>query len=266
MRFWFTNTLYCLIFVAMLSYITTKGAIASGYNWQWHEALPYFFTIDAHGSITGFGPLITKGLTATLRISFIALLATFTLGLVVAALRIVGGPIAKTVCLVYINTFRNTPLMVQLILMYLLVPTEWNVSAEWVAIITLTLFEGAYMAEIFRAGILSIPVGQWEAALSLGLPYRTCWTRIILPQALRTALPATLNQSVSLIKDSSLVSIIAVSELSQLTNLAVSDSFLSFEIWLPVAGIYLTLALALTALARWLNTRLTLGTLANTPY
>ncbi len=239
----------CALIIGLIVALAAHGAVSSGYNWQWSRVWPYFLRVTPTG--LQLGTLITEGLACTLRISAQALVLAVFAGLVATVLRLTGGPVSRSTSIAYIQLVRNTPLMVQLLALYAVIPAAWNVSAETVAILALGFFEGAYMAENFRSGILAVPVGQWEAAQSLGLPLHVCWARIILPQALRHCLPPQVSQCVSLLKDSSLAGLIAVGELSQKSGLLVSDTLLSFEVWLPVALIYLALALALAALAEY---------------
>ena len=257
MRRWITDALLCTFALCLLVAVTVRGAVHSGYDWQWERVIPYFLVVSTDGF--SLGPLIASGLLCTFRISVHGLLLALALGLAAAMLRLAGGPFSRAVSLAYVQCFRNTPLMVQILALYALMPASWGISAEGVAVIALGLFEGAYMAEIFRAGILAVPKGQWEAALSLGLPPGMVWRHVAMPQALRQVLPPLVSQSVSLIKDSSLASVIAVSELAQQSGRGVSDTFLAFEVWLPVAGIYLLLALLLSALAACLEGRLSRG-------
>ncbi len=241
-------------FLGFLIYAALAGAASSGYNWQWERVWPYFMEHDASGRHLGI--LLREGLAGTLRISFLALCLSLSAGLLAAVAVLAGGIVARSLSFGYVQLVRNTPLMVQLVAVYTLVPPAWGLSAFSTAVLVLGLFEGAYMAEIFRAGITGVPKEQWEAARSLGLPAHTTWLRIILPQALRRSLPPLVSQCVSLVKDSSLAGIIAVAELAQQSGLVVSETFLSFEVWLPTAGIYLTLALGLSGLAALLHKRL----------
>ncbi len=249
-RYW----AFCLLCLGLLAAAAVHGAMSSGYNWQWDRAWPYFLECGPAGCRPGV--LLRQGLMGTIRISVLALGIALSAGLFAAVARLAGGGAARTAALGYVELVRNTPLMVQLVAVYALVPPSWGLSAEGTAVLVLGLFEGAYMAEIFRAGIIDVPRGQWEAARSLGLSALTTWVRVILPQALRRSLPPLVSQCVSLVKDSSLAGLIAVPELAQRSALAVSDTFLSFEIWLPTAGIYLCLALALSSLAALLQARL----------
>jgi polar amino acid transport system permease protein len=123
------------------------------------------------------------------------------------------------------------------------------------AILALSLFEGAYASEIFRAGIQSIGRGQWEACYSLGLSRAQTYRRVILPQALRRVLPPLTSQAVSLIKDSALVSTIAVYDLTMEGRTIIAETFLTFEIWFVVAAIYLALTLSLSTVAHALERR-----------
>lgn len=243
--------------LGLLVYAAVTGAASSGYNWQWDRVLPYFWECSAETCRPGV--ILREGLVGTLRISGMALCISLCAGSMVAMIGPMGGGLTRTVCFCYIQLVRNTPLVVQLVAVYALMPPSWGLSAEGTAVLVLGLFEGAYMAEIFRAGIAAVPKGQWEAARSLGLPDHICRLRIILPQALRHSLPPLVSQCVSLIKDSALVGVIAVTELSQRSGLVVSETFLSFETWLPTAGIYLILALGLSALAALLHKRLSRG-------
>ena len=126
---------------------------------------------------------------------------------------------------------------------YFVVAPTLGIGAEASASLSLGLFEGCYMAEIFRAGIVSLPRAQWEAAYSLGFGMGSTLRLVILPQALRRVVAPLSGQIISLIKDSSLVSAIAVADLTLRGREAIAESFLSFEIWLLTAGIYLGLTL-----------------------
>jgi polar amino acid transport system permease protein len=124
------------------------------------------------------------------------------------------------------------------------------------AVLALSLFEGAYASEIFRAGIVSIHRGQWEAAYSLGLSTWDIYVRIVLPQAVRRILPPLTGQAVSLVKDSALVSTIAIYDLTMQGQALVAETFLAFEIWFTVAGMYLLLTLSLSVVSWYLERRL----------
>ena len=122
--------------------------------------------------------------------------------------------------------------------------------------LALSLFEGAYVSEIFRAGIISIEKGQWEAAHSLGLSTVDTYRYIILPQAIKRILPPLTSQAVSLIKDSALVSTIAIYDLTMQAQVIISETFLTFEIWFTVAAIYMILTVTLSTVADIMEQRL----------
>ena len=156
---------------------------------------------------------------------------------------------------VYLELIRNTPLLVQIFFLYFVMAPILDLGRTPTAILALSLFEGAYASEIFRAGIESIGRGQWEACYSLGLTRAQTYRRVILPQALRRILPPLTSQAVSLIKDSALVSTIAVYDLTMEGRTIIADTFLTFEIWFVVAAVYLILTLTLSALANGLERR-----------
>ena len=123
------------------------------------------------------------------------------------------------------------------------------------AILALSLFEGAYASEIFRAGIVSLHKGQWEAAYSIGLGKLGAYRRVILPQAIRRILPPLASQAISLIKDSALVSTIAIYDLTMQGRAIIADTFLTFELWFTIAAIYLVIAFILSSVVNWLERR-----------
>ena len=139
--------------------------------------------------------------------------------------------------------------MLQLFFVYFLLAPVLDLGPFGSAVLALGIFEGAYVAELVRAGVLAVPRTQWEAGISLGFGPATTLRLIILPQAMR------LNQLVSLIKDTSLVSAIAVADLTMRAQEIIADTFLTFEIWLLVAGLYLLLALLVSLPIRWLELR-----------
>ena len=150
---------------------------------------------------------------------------------------------------------RNTPLLLQLFCVSFLFAPAIGVGPFGAAVLALGLFEGAYMAELFRAGLQSVPRAQWEAGISLGLGVWNTLRLVILPQAVRRMLPPLTSQLVSLIKDTSLVSAIAVADLTMQAQVLIADTFLAFEIWLIVAALYLALTLCVALPARWMERR-----------
>jgi polar amino acid transport system permease protein len=220
-----------------------QGAVSTGYRWQWHRVPQYLYEWDAGVLYRG---VLIDGLIVTLQISALAFLLMLVFGLATALLQRSGSFVGEAIARTYVEVIRNTPLLVQLYIIYFALSPVLGLDRMTAAILTLALFEGAYAAEIFRAGIEAVPRGQVEAAQALGLSrYRTL-RHIVLPQAFRLTLPPLTGQTVSLIKDSSIVSVIAVFELTTEARNIISDTFLTFEIWFTVALLYLLLTVTLS--------------------
>lgn len=226
------------------------------YEWQWNRVWRHFGQWTAHGFKAG--PLL-KGLLLTLGIASIGLAFSIMLGLILALMRFSASHFYRLLALTHITIFRNTPLLLQLFFIYFLIAPLFALGPFWSAVITLAAFEGAYLAEIFRAGILAVPKQQWEASLSLGFSLAQTFFMIILPQAIRNVLPALTNQAVSLVKDTSLVSAIAVADLTLQAQAIIAETFLAFEVWLLVAAIYLLITLCISLPAIWLENNLKTG-------
>jgi polar amino acid transport system permease protein len=156
----------------------------------------------------------------------------------------------------YLELIRNTPLLIQLFFIYFVLAPVVNMDAFTSAVLALSLFEGAYASEILRAGIVSIHKGQWEAAYSLGISTYHSYRYIILPQAFRRILPPLTSQGISLIKDSALVSTIAIYDLTMQGQAIVAETFLTFEIWFTVATIYLVITVSLSLLVQVMETKM----------
>jgi polar amino acid transport system permease protein len=153
---------------------------------------------------------------------------------------------------------RNTPLLVQLFFIYFVFSPMVDLSRFASAVLALSLFEGAYASEIIRAGILAIPQGQWEAAESIGLGRYRTYRHVVLPQALRHMTPPLVSQAVSLIKDSALVSTIAIYDLTMKGQEIIAETYLVFELWFTIAAIYLILTLSLSLATQAMEKRLAL--------
>jgi His/Glu/Gln/Arg/opine family amino acid ABC transporter permease subunit len=159
-------------------------------------------------------PFLLEGLLVTVELAIITLVTSMIVGLIAALLKISRIKIVSQIVSAYINVFRGTPLLVQIIIIFYALPDLGiNLDRFPAGILALTLNNGAYVAEILRGGIESIPKGQKEAAQSLGLNYFQCMYKVILPQAFKNSLPALTNSFVALLKDTSLVSVVGVTEL-----------------------------------------------------
>jgi polar amino acid transport system permease protein len=238
--------------LAGIAWLLLSGARSFGYNWQWYRVPQYLFRV-VDGQVI-WGPLV-RGLLVTLEISFWGLALTLAIGLVAALLRTSRSFAGRALASGYIQLIRNTPLLVQLYLFYFVLAPIMGIGRIWTGILCLAFFEGSFAAEIFRAGIESVPKGQWEASRSLGLGRYVEFRRVILPQALQLMLPPLTGQAVSLIKDSSIVSVIAIFDLTNEGRTIISNTFMSFEIWFTVAAIYLVLTTSLSAVAGHLERR-----------
>jgi polar amino acid transport system permease protein len=242
-----------LIVMAALGWLISNGTRQLGYNWQWYRVPQYIVaTIDGQAAA---GPLI-QGLQITIRITAISLLLAFVFGLSSALMRLSRSFLARSIARAYLEIIRNTPLLVQLFFIYFVLGPVLDISGFTSAVLALSLFEGAYASEIFRAGIVSIQRGQWEAAFSIGLNTYQAYRFVILPQALRQILPPLTSQAISLIKDSALVSTIAIYDLTMRGQTIIAETFLVFEIWFTVAAIYLSITLLLSATVSYMEKRL----------
>lgn len=181
---------------------------------------------------------------------------TLVLGLVTALLRLSDSKVGNVIGTTYVEVIRNTPLLVQIYLLYFVFGPVIGLDRFSTAVLALSLFQGAYTAEIFRAGLNSIPKGQFEAAQTLGLSPFYTYKDVILPQVLQRTLPPLTNEVVSLIKNSSIVSVMAIFDLTTQARNIVSETAMPFEIWFTVAAIYLALTLSLSGLSAWLEHKL----------
>ncbi|MDC7227266.1 MAG: amino acid ABC transporter permease [Spirochaetales bacterium] len=236
-----------LFFSFILVFIAVQGINGLDYRWQWYRMPDYFYKISDSGFIAG--PLFT-GLGLTLLISAISLILSNLIGFITALFRLSDSVTAVAVSRIYLEVVRNTPLLIQLFLVYFVISPILGIGRMVSAIMALSLFEGAYTSEIIRSGIISIEKGQWEAAHSIGLTGVQTYRRIILPQAFGQVMPMLASQSISLVKDSALISTIAIYELTMQGQVAISKSFLTFEVWFSVAAIYLIINICLSMIIR----------------
>jgi polar amino acid transport system permease protein len=249
-----------LIFLAVLAgatWFVADGTTRLGYNWQWYRVPRFIFTY-VDGRFTS-GPLL-EGLKVTLQITGVSFVLAFSVGLITALCRLSGSVMARAVARGYLELIRNTPLLVQLFFIYFVLSPILDLNRFLSAVLALSLFEGAYASEIFRAGIVSIHKGQWEAAYSLGLNVWSTHRWIILPQAVRRVLPPLTSQAVSLVKDSALVSTIAVYDLTMRGQEIIAETYLAFELWFTIAVMYLTITVTLSTVVAVMEKRLKVAT------
>jgi len=201
------------------------------------------------------GPLLL-GLWTTLWLSAAASIFGLIIGLVTGLCRVSSNLTLRNLSIMYIELIRGTPLLVQIFIFYFFLGTVLDISRILAGISALAIFAGAYVAEIIRAGIQSIPKGQMEAARSLGMNVPQAMIYIILPQAFKRTLPPLAGQFISLIKDSSLVSVIAITDLTKSGREVITSTFATFEIWFVVAFLYLVLTSVLSQVIAWVERRL----------
>ena len=250
------NLLQVFLFAALVVFLGASlhaGAENLGYNWQWYRVPRYLFATGGEGWAPG---LLIEGLFVTLRITIFSLILCLLVGLVTALLRLSGSVMGQSLANVYLESVRNTPLLVQIFVIYFVLAPVLDIDRFFAAVLALGLFEGAYASEIIRAGILAVPRGQWEASRALGFGTPRCYRHIILPQAIRKVIPPLTSQVVSLVKDSALVSTIAIFDLTMRGQQIVAETFLTFEIWITIACIYLMLTVAISSLVKLLEGRL----------
>ena len=207
--------------------------------------------------ISSFFPSLLKGAVITIIVSVVSMALAVTLGLFITLVRLYGRAPFTYLATAYIEIYRGTPLLIQLYMLYYGLPNIGISLSPWVvAFVGLGMNYAAYEAEIYRAGISAIPKGQMEAALSLGMSRSLAIRRVILPQSLRISLPGITNDFIALFKDSSLVSIIAMVELTKTYNILAASSLRYFELGLITAIIYFGMSYPLSLLARRLEKRL----------
>lgn len=222
---------------------------------------------DVLGSYAKWKPgLLLLGLWMTLKLSVIATILGIIIGIAGGIARLSSNPAMKWTTIVYVELIRGSPLLVQILIWYFIIGTVIDellaaygmgrISAFWYGVASLSCFAGAYVTEIVRAGIQSIHKGQTEAARSLGMSYAQSMRHIIMPQALRRILPPLAGQFISLIKDSSLLGVIAVRELTKASREVVTTTLQAFEIFMMCAVLYLVLTFTLSMLVQKLEKRM----------
>ncbi|ABB15190.1 amino acid ABC transporter permease [Carboxydothermus hydrogenoformans] len=213
-------------------------------------------------------PLLAEGALVTLKITVIAVTLGSIIGLFAGLMRIARNPLLKFIARVYVDFIRGTPLLVQIFIIYYGFPQLWaaltggqpHAISPWAAAIASTsINSGAYVAEIFRAGIQSIDRGQMEAARSLGMTYGQAMRYVILPQAFKRVIPPLGNEFIAMLKDTSLLSVIGFEELARRGALIIGYNARAFEVWFAVAILYLIMTLLISQLVSYTERRLKTG-------
>jgi polar amino acid transport system permease protein len=265
------DILILLALTGGLVYTIYQVKIKLNYNWQWEIIPQYLFRYDEDSGRWVSNYLI-HGLLTTLRLSFWGTLLATVFGTVMGLLRVSKSLFHRMLARSYVELMRNLPPLVIIFIFYffisdqimpilgideylrsaseetqhifalLFAPPQFA-SAFISALFTLAIFEGAYITEIVRAGIESVEKGQWEASHALGLSKYHSMRHIILPQAMQRLLPALAGQFISLIKDSAIVSVISIQELSYQGTQLMASTYLTIEIWITITALYLVMTL-----------------------
>jgi polar amino acid transport system permease protein len=208
-----------------------------------------------------YAPLFWNGVLVTLAYTAGTIGLGLIIGLAVGLGRLVRSRLVNLPLIAFIEVFRCTPLLVQIIWFYYALPVllGLQIPATVAAVLTLSCYTGAFYAEIFRAGIISIEPGQWDAARALGLRPWAMMRMVVLPQAVRRMIPPFVNQSITQLKNTSLVSTIAVPDLLYNGQLITADTYRPLEVYTVVAIIYFALLFPSTMLAQWYERRLQKG-------
>ena len=213
-----------------------------------------------------YGPLLLRAMGQTLLLALYGLFFACIIGLIVGIMSVLRNRFSRGFALVFVNLIRGVPMIVLAYFIYFGIPFLFNSILKIGTKVTLTALEagsiclalncGAYMAEIIRAGIQSVDIGQMEAARSLGLPYWRAMQRVVMPQAIRTMIPSIINQFIITLKDTSILSVIGFPELVNAAKNVVASTFQSFQTWGIVAIMYLIVILLLQWAAKVLERRL----------
>jgi len=236
------------VIVALLG-LLVRAILAMDYEWSFGFLLPYLWENGAPG-------ILLRGLWGTLYISLLSITFGTILGVFLGILFSSREPVARWAVLIYVDIFRNTPVLVQLYVAYFVLGTMFNLTAEQAGVITLSLFCAAYIADLVRGTVANFEKGQLDAAKSLGMSTLQIAWFIQTPQMLRRMLPPLVGQFVTLVKDSALVSVIGILELTKAALNVVSVSFRSFEVWFLVALLYFVVNIVLSTFGRYLEHRL----------
>jgi polar amino acid transport system permease protein len=265
------DVIILILMLGILIYIIYQIKVKLNYNWQWGVIPQYLFRYDEESGKWVSNYLI-HGLLTTLRLSFWGTLLATILGTVMGLLRVSKSLFHRMIARSYVELMRNLPPLVIIFIFYffisdqimpvvgiddylrtsspgtqrlfeaLFAPPKFA-SAFISALLTLAIFEGAYITEIVRAGIESVEKGQWEASHALGLSKYHNMRHIIMPQAMQRLLPALAGQFISLIKDSAIVSVISIQELSYQGTQLMASTYLTIEIWVTITALYLVMTL-----------------------
>ena len=242
-----------VILFAVIAWLIHAGAAAMEYRWQWYRVGPFFYRIIDGEFIPG--PLI-KGIIVTVQLAGVSSVLSILIGALTAIGRLSNSIAGRAIATTYLEIIRNTPLLVQLFMFYFVLAPIFGIDRFWAGVLCLAAFEGSFAAEIIRGGIQAVERGQYEAGDATGLSKFDKYRYVIIPQALPLILPPLTGLLISLIKHSAIVSVIAVAELTTEGLNLISDTYMAFEIWFIVAGMYLVLTTSLSVLVNILEVKM----------
>ena len=225
------TSLTLLLFCAGL-YILISEA---DYPWQWYRVWEHVAVYDEGQWWAG---MLLFGLEQTLYIVILSIIGATTISIILTIASFSKGKLAQTASKLYTVLFRNTPILVQVYCMYFLISPMFNMDRFVTGVLVLSLYEAAFIAEIIRGAVSSVRKTQWEAGKALGLSEHVIIYKIIMPQALRLMIAPLTNVSINLLKHSSIVSIIAVFELTTAGRDIISETYTAMEIWITIAAFY----------------------------
>ncbi len=205
--------------------------------------------------LTQYLPTLSGAIFLTLEFTLLSTLFGFLLGIVLSLIKISNVKPLVLFARFYTSVFRGTPLLVQLMIIYYATPQliDFQITALQAGVLTFSLNSAAYISESIRGGILSVDKGQWEAAMALGVPKRRLMLNIVFPQAFKNTLPSLINESIALLKDSSMVSVIGVADTMRWASLVQAKTFRAFEAFIVAAVIYYIFVMLLTTLGQYLE-------------
>lgn len=218
--------------------------------------------------ITVYGGLLITALGRTLLLALLGLAFAWIIGLIFGILGVVKNRVCNVISQIFVDVIRGVPMIVLAFFVYFGVPYlfntviggfNMNLSALTAGTICLALNCGAYMAEIIRAGIQSVDIGQMEAARSLGMTYPQAMRKVVLPQAIKTMIPTFINQFIITLKDTSILSVIGFPELVNTAKNVQANTFMSFQTWAIVGIMYLIVITILSRSAKVVERRLNIG-------
>ena len=217
---------------------------------------------------TTYYDMLLGALGQTLFLTLLSLVFAMIIGLIFALMNVGKSRFFNLIGTIYVDAVRGVPLIVLAYFIYFGIPqgikgigfADFRLTALQAGVIALSMNCGAYMAEIIRAGIESVDKGQMEAARSLGLPYGTSMRKVVLPQAIRTMIPSIINQFIITLKDTSILSIIAFPELTNVGKTMAGNTFKVLETWAIIAVMYMIVIVSLSKFAKYIERRIKRGT------